>query len=385
MTMKGQRADCLVIGGGLAGAMAALRISQAGREVVLVERERGAHHKVCGEFLSPEAVGYMRAAGVDPVALGAPSIDHLRLATGNRIAECALPFTAYSLSRHVLDAALLGRVEMQGCAVRRGVAVETLTRDGGEWSAQLSGGQVRAQNVFLATGKHDLRGWARPAGRQNDLVGFKMHWRLHPAQKEALRGAMDLFLFRGGYGGLALVEGGAANLCFVVRQSTLRRAGGWPGLIARIRVENRLIRERLDGAEAAWERPLAISSIPYGYLARGSPDCWLLGDQAAVIPSFTGDGMSIALHSGALAAEMFLAGDPAAAYHAALHGQLRSPMRLATALSRAMVTFACRTAAVPAISLYPQAMRWIAARTRIPAKAVLATGRSVPAQFTCPE
>lgn len=385
MTMRGQRADCLVIGGGLAGAMAALRLSQAGREVVLVERERGAHHKVCGEFLSPEAVGYLRAAGVDPAALGAPSIDHLRLAAGNGVAECALPFTAYSLSRHVLDAALLERVEMQGCAVRRGVAVETLTRDGGEWSAQLSGGQVRAQSVFLATGKHDLRGWARPAGRQNDLVGFKMHWRLQPAQKEALRGAMDLFLFRGGYGGLALVEGGAANLCFVVRKSKLRRSGGWPGLIARIRVENRAIRERLDGAVAAWERPFAISSIPYGYLARGSPDCWLLGDQAAVIPSFTGDGMSIALHSGVLAAEMFLAGDPAAAYYAALRGQLRRPMRLATALSRAMVTLVGRRAAVPAISLYPPAMRWIAARTRIPAKAVLATGRPVPAQFTCPE
>ena len=43
----------LVIGGGLSGAMAGLRLAQAGREVVLLERERKSHHKVCGEFLSP--------------------------------------------------------------------------------------------------------------------------------------------------------------------------------------------------------------------------------------------------------------------------------------------------------------------------------------------
>jgi len=35
---------------------------------------------------------------------------------------------------------------------------------------------------------------------------------------------------------------------------------------------------------------------------------WCIGDQAAVIPSFSGDGIAIALHSARLGAECYLAG-----------------------------------------------------------------------------
>ena len=52
--------DNLVIGGGLAGSMVAIRLASAGRSVTLLEKERSANHKVCGEFLSPEAVDYLR-------------------------------------------------------------------------------------------------------------------------------------------------------------------------------------------------------------------------------------------------------------------------------------------------------------------------------------
>src|ERR1700692_3316443 len=106
--MGNNQVDNLVIGGGLAGGMAALRLGRAGRDVMLVEKERTAHHKVCGEFLSPEAVEYLRQAGVDPVRFGAVPIEHLRLSVGSRGMEAPLPFRALSLSRCVLDAALLG-------------------------------------------------------------------------------------------------------------------------------------------------------------------------------------------------------------------------------------------------------------------------------------
>src|ERR1700759_4007245 len=110
--------DNLVIGGGLAGSIAALRLAAAGRDVMLVEKERTAHHKVCGEFLSPEAVKYLRDAGVDPVSLGAVPIEHLRLSVASSVIETPLPFRALSLSRCVLDAALLAQTAQQGCIVR---------------------------------------------------------------------------------------------------------------------------------------------------------------------------------------------------------------------------------------------------------------------------
>jgi flavin-dependent dehydrogenase len=97
-----------------------------------------------------------------------------------------------------------------------------------------------------------------------------------------------------------------------------------------------------------------------------------VGDQAAVIPSFTGDGMSIALHSAAVASEMYMAGESAQQYNHRLHAQLSRGMGLATFLSRSMVTKAGRSLALFGLSVFPNAMRWIAASTRIPKQAILA-------------
>ena len=382
MTVPARNAvQCLVIGGGLAGGIAALRLAEAGRRVLLLEKEREPHDKVCGEFLSGEACGYLGSAGIDPMALGAERIENLRVSTGKTIAETKLPFPALSLSRRVLDEALLARAEEAGAVIRRGAAVELLHRDHvhrdhGPWCAELADGEVlAAESVFLATGKHELRGWRREhsvLAIQEDLVGFKLHWRLHPLQTAALRGWMELFLFPGGYGGLALVEGGAANLCLVVQQRQLRRLGGWPALLARLTQQDILLRRRLGGAEPVWNKPMAISSIPYGYLAVPENGLWRLGDQAAVIPSFTGDGMSIALHSGALAARKFLSGAQAEDFQRELAASLRGGMRLASVVSRATVHPLARWLAPALLRTWPGGMRALARRTRIPQGALIA-------------
>src|SRR5579863_4975257 len=130
----------LVIGGGLAGAMAAIRLAAAGREVLLLEKESLAHHKVCGEFLSPEAVSYLGRAGVDPQQLGARPIRYLSLSVKQRSIQTELPFRAWSISRCMLDAALLQRAEYLGCVVRRGIAVQGLSRIDDSWKVELPDG-----------------------------------------------------------------------------------------------------------------------------------------------------------------------------------------------------------------------------------------------------
>jgi flavin-dependent dehydrogenase len=153
----------LVIGGGVAGAALAAELARSGRPVVLLERTLGPHDKVCGEFLSGEAVRYLEDLNIDPKALGAVSVEAVRVCSNNRVATARLPFPALSLSRRVLDEAVLQAASAFGADIRRGTRVRTLSREDGAWSAQSEdGGRVSAESVFLATGKHDLRGWRRP-------------------------------------------------------------------------------------------------------------------------------------------------------------------------------------------------------------------------------
>ncbi len=382
----------MIVGGGLAGAAAACHLARAGRDVLLLERETGAHHKICGEFLSVEAQGYLRAVGVDPASLGAAPIDRVRLAAGRGAAEAPLPFPAAGLSRFALDEALLRRAAEAGADVARGVRVRRIERQPDDGTYTVAAGHAiepaKTRRVVLATGKHDLRGLARvaaKAGRQEDgFIGLKMHYRLAPAQSEAIRATIEIMAFDGGYAGLQPVEEGWANLCLVVRKRRFERVGrDWPSLLEWIAVATPLLADRLSGASPRWERPLAIAGIPYGYVYGGDAprgaDIFRLGDQFGVIPSFSGDGMSIALHSAALAARCLLGGgdrDAAAAFHERLRqdvgGQIHRAQRLARFAERAPV----RRGLLAACRAAPGLLRWLAAQTRIPAAALKKAGAS---------
>jgi flavin-dependent dehydrogenase len=359
--------DALVIGGGLAGASVATRLAQKGRDVVLVEREKNPTDKVCGEFMSREAALYLHALGIDLDALGAVKIDTLRFCEGARVATAKLPFEAVSLSRRALDEALLSHAVAAGVRLVRGSKVSELTRTTRGFRARLDDdSSIEAPNAFLATGKHDLRGYKRPEGSQHDLVAFKMHFDLTPDQTRALERHIDLIAFEGGYAGLSLVENRIANLCFVIRRARLRELGqSFSNCVAAICAESPLLFERLAGAEARWPKPLALSAIPYGHVQRTADGVWRLGDQAAVIPSFSGDGMSIALHSAELAASAFLAGRNPDSYQRQLSRDVAMQMRLAVGISHALVRTPSQRVLGAVARLWPSLMSTIAFHTRV--------------------
>ena len=366
-----QTAETLVIGGGPAGAAVATLLARGGREVTLVEKTASAHDKVCGEFLSGEAVQYLAELGVNLRALGAVPVNGVRLVRRRAVAECELPFAAASLTRRNLDQALLELAVRDGVDLRRGQRVDTLRRQAEDWTVQLADGTaLQAQQVFLATGKHDLGGWHRPPGRQNDLVAFKMYFVLSPSQQAALRGWIELCLFPGGYAGLQLVEDGAANLCLLVNRKTLHACGNdWQKLIQHVLTFSEHLAERLADARALLQRPLALSSIPYGMLLRRTePTLWRLGDQAAVTPSFSGDGMSIALHSAEIAASFYLNGGSSAEFAPRLHKDLRNPIGLATTVSRLMIA---APEFAPLMKLWPPLLGVLAHGTRVPQAALV--------------
>jgi flavin-dependent dehydrogenase len=252
--------------------------------------------------------------------------------------------------------------------VEQGRGVQSLARTASSaWQATLDDSTTReAATVFLATGKHDLRGHQRPEDPQR-WVAFKMYFRLAPAQAAELARASELMLYPGGYGGIQPVEDGMANLCCVVQQRHLPQGSQrWESFLAKMQQDCPHLAMRLAGAEPVIERPLAITHIPYGYLRRTTDDSlYCIGDQAAVIPSFTGDGISLALHTARCAVAAYLAAEPAPVFQAKLRSALLTQMRLAEFAADGLNNPLARAVLPSCLRVWPGVMRVTAKLTRI--------------------
>jgi len=293
---------------------------------VLIERSAGERDLVCGGFLGWDALAALAKLGLDPATLGARPIHRLRLASRGRSVEADLPHAAAGLSRRRLDATLLAMAEEAGAAVLRGRAARAI-EDG---RVRLDDGEeMSADALFLATGKHELRGSARDIGTRAVSVGLRAALPPTRALVGALAGTIELHLYDGGYAGLLLQEDGTANLCLSVARE--RMAAGPEALLAEIVEESPLLGERIGASPPGqWE---AIAGVPYGWRASSTASgLFRIGDQAAVIASLAGDGIAVALASGAAAAHACLHGDGAQAYQRAFAARARRPVGLAEAL-----------------------------------------------------
>jgi flavin-dependent dehydrogenase len=360
--------EVLIIGGGVAGCAASIALARKGRSVTLIEREPAPRHKVCGEFLSGEALEDLHALGIDVASLGAVPINHVRLAAARRAAEAPLPFPAASLTRKALDAALIAAAIAAGVRVERGRTVQALSRPASNlWQATLgNGAKYEAPTAFLATGKYDLRGHSRPKD-DHQWVAFKMYYRISAAQAAELADACELMLYGGGYGGIQAVEDGITNFCCVVKRRHFARAGlRWRCLLTKMQQECPHLAMRLDGAEPLLEKPITVTHIPYGYLRRATEDgLYCIGDQAAVIPSFTGDGISIALHTARRATAAYIAGEPAPVFQPKLRSEMLPQMRLAEMAANGFNNSLGRAVLPLCLRVWPGAMRVTASLTRV--------------------
>lgn len=330
-----RRTAALIAGGGPAGAAAAILLARGGAMPVVIERNRAPQEVVCGGFLGGDAITLLRRLGVDPALLGARPIRRARLIAGRRVVEADLPFEAAGLSRRTLDAALLAQAEAQGAMIEHGLTIRRI--DPAARCLHLSDETaISGDALFLATGKHDVRGAGRPVPPGSDkALGLRIRLEPSPALDAALDGVIELHLFRDGYAGLLRQEDGSVNLCLSVAGARLKAAGGQPArLIEDLSGEAPRFADRFGAATAgsAWS---SVARVPYGWRARrGVPGLFRLGDQSAVIASVAGDGIAIALASATRAAHCFLQGGPDAAerFQPGFAAQARRPVNLANLL-----------------------------------------------------
>ena len=356
-------APALIVGGGPAGAAAAIGLARAGLPHLLVERSRETGDALCGGFLSWRTLDRLRALGIEADDLNRERVTHARLFAGGREAHAPLPRPALAVSRRRLDTVLLARAQAEGAAMERGVTVREIA---GAEARLADGGALTAETLFLASGKRDVRGRARPADARGDdpTLGLRVRLGPDPGLSRLIGGAIELHLFPGGYAGLVVQEDGSANLCLAVHRSRLHSAGGPVALLDRLGRDIPALGDRLAFRDDA--APIdAVANVPYGWRARAAETGLVrLGDQAACIPSLAGEGMGIALASGIGAAAAYAKGGAAAmpAWQRGFARRLARPMRVAGWL-RALAESDAAPALLPVAR--PALIRVMARLTRV--------------------
>lgn len=358
-----RRTPPLIVGAGPGGCAAAIVLARAGLRPVIVDRDAEIPDRLCGGFLSWRTAEQMQELGLDLRDLAAAPVQRLKLISVHHTLDAWLPAPGYAVSRRTLDRAL--REE----AIAAGARLEIDTIRGIDSGAAVGKRRTwTGDGVFLATGKHDVRGLGRPRRSRDPALGLRLRLPNDASRSATLAGVIELHLFERSYAGVVLQEDGSANVCLAVRKSRLASCGGDPRrLLVSLRDDHPLFGNRLG---TAWNaaRTETIGAVPYGWLAqRTAPGLFRLGDQAAVIPSLAGEGLSIALASGVLAAQVWLehGADGAATFQRRIAAAASPALRVAAAARMIAERPLTARLSMKLAERVPAALNWLMGASRV--------------------
>jgi menaquinone-9 beta-reductase len=311
--------DLLVIGGGPAGAATAIIAARAGISVTVFEKGAHGRDKVCGDGLTPRAVGALNEL---KIPLGdAHHIQGLRMIAGKKVRELDWPgtsrFPAHGAvwPRRRLDTALMDAAAEAGAEMIYNTEALPILHDGRAVGVEADGRRWTADLIVLAAGAQGRA--ARILGAERDPAEpFGLAIRTYAeTPRHADRHLEACLTIRDehgvsvpGYGWMFPAGDGTVNIG-VGALSTMK---GFKSLNL-----NTLCDSYRDLVRDDWElgpyleRPRAWR-LPMSAQKRHGPGWVAVGDAAGLVNPMNGEGIDYGLETGILISELFEA-DPATA------------------------------------------------------------------------
>ena len=281
--------DLIVVGGGPAGSAAAITAVRKGARVLLLERGRLPRHKVCGEFVSAESLellGSLLHAGHLAVLNDAVRISRTRLYVDGRVIGAVVDPAAASIARFDLDAALWESAQLAGVDARQQVTVREI-EGRGPFRISSSGGEFESRAVINASGRwSSLNGTTALA--EQKWIGMKAHF-----AEPSSEASVDLYFVDGGYCGVQPVAQDRVNACAMVRADVASS-------LDEVFEQHGALRKRSRGWKLLID-PVSTSPLIFREPQPERDGILLAGDAAGFVDPFVGDGISLALRSGAMA------------------------------------------------------------------------------------
>src|SRR5687768_1865705 len=298
--------DVAIAGGGLAGLSAAIMLGRKGYRVVLFEKERYPFHKVCGEYISLESREFLVSLGLKLDDWNLPLIKQLSITSpdGTELNQ-QLPLGGFGISRFRIDNELKNIALNNNIELHEGTRVQEILFNSDVFTLHTDKGTCEARTCCSAAGKRsnlDVK-WqrkfiSRKPNSLNNYIAVKYHAHLeHP------RSLIALHNFKDGYCGISPIEENKTCICYLTNANNLRTSNNdIRQMEERILFRNVFLKEAFENASMLYNKPLTISQISFEKKEQVKDHVLMLGDSAGLIAPLCGNGMSMALFSGRIAA-----------------------------------------------------------------------------------